>query len=126
MFDHITEKHNHVQIDKLTDFKFEVVKGFRDPLTRQITEAIRIGQGQNGKFYNPEAKGQNIYNLNRKSEVFAPREKCVKEKQYLVYLYKVYDFGVFPNETSTMTIIIYLAKNLSRKTGVSRIMLKMQ
>ena len=41
MFDHITEKHNHVQIDKLTDFKFEVVKGFRDPLTRQITEAIR-------------------------------------------------------------------------------------
>ena len=124
MFDHITEKHNHVQIDKLTDFKFEVVKGFRDPLTRQITEAIRIGQEQNGIFYKPE--GNNIYNLNRKSEVFAPRERCVKENQYLVYLYKVYDFGVFPNETSTMTIIIYLAKNLSRKTGVSRIMLKMQ
>ena len=77
MFDHITEKHNHVQIDKLTDFKFEVVKGFRDPLTRPITEAIRIGQEQNGIFYKP--KGNNIYKLNKKSEVFSPRERLVKK-----------------------------------------------
>ena len=80
MFNHITEKHNNVQIDNLTDFKFEVVEGFRDPLTRQITEAVRIGKGQNGIFYNPKGEGQNIYNLNRKSEVFAPRERFMKEK----------------------------------------------
>ena len=80
MFDHITEKHKNIKIDKLTDFKFEVVEGFRDPLTRQITEAVRIGQGQNGIFYNPKGEGQNIYNLNRKSKVFAPRERFMKEK----------------------------------------------
>ena len=33
-------------------------------------------------------------------------------------------FRVCPHETSPMTIIIHLAKNLSRKTGVSRIMPK--
>ena len=77
MFDHITWKHKNIKIDKLTDFKFEVVEGFRDPLTRQITEAIRIGQEQNGIFYKP--KGNNIYNLNKKSEVFSPRERFVKK-----------------------------------------------
>ena len=80
MFDHITEKHKNIKIDKLTDFKFEVVEGFRDPLTRQMTEAVRIGKGQNGIFYNPKEEVQNIYNLNRKSEVFAPRQRFMKEK----------------------------------------------
>ena len=59
-----------------TDFKFEVIDTFRDPLSRQITEAVRIKQAiRSNIFQNNKGKTQKIVNLNRKMEVFVPRER---------------------------------------------------
>ena len=69
-------KHPGVKTTDNDHFKFEVVTGFRDPLTRQITEAIRIGQARDNRiFFNNKGESKIIMTLNRKSEVFSPRER---------------------------------------------------
>ena len=76
MWDHKLDKHADNTIDVETDFKFEVIDTFRDPLSRQITEAVRIKQAMRSNiFQNNKGETQKIVNLNRKMEVFAPRER---------------------------------------------------
>ena len=76
MWDHMKAKHPGEKTTDNDHFKFEVVTGFRDPLTRQITEAIRIGQARDDRiFYNNKGESKIIMTLNRKSEVFLPRER---------------------------------------------------
>ena len=76
MWDHMKDRHPDIKTAEDIHFKFEVVTGFRDPLTRQITEAIRIGQARDDQvFYNSRGEGQVAMTLNRKSEFFSPRER---------------------------------------------------
>ena len=54
----------------------ELTGMFRDPLTRLITEAVWIEQARDDQvFYNSRGEGQVVMSLNRKSEVFLPRER---------------------------------------------------
>ena len=80
MFDHKMDKHRDSVIDKEMDFKFDVIENFRDPLTRQTSEAVRISMARENKiFYNNKGESRFIFSLNRKSEVFAPRERFLKK-----------------------------------------------
>ena len=77
IWDHKTDRHMD-GYNPETDMRFEVVENFRDPLTRQIREAVRIKQSVNHNSYT-DTKGKSfpIHNLNRKSEFFAPQERRV-------------------------------------------------
>ena len=76
MWDYRLDKHADNTIDVKTNFKFEVIDTFRDPLSRQITEAVRIKQAMKSNiFQNNKGETYQIVNLNRKMEVFAPRER---------------------------------------------------
>ena len=80
IFDHMKDKHKKRVIYKETNFMFEVVESFRDSLTKHITETVRVREGRVCKmFYNNKGEGKLIFNLNRKSQVFAPRKRFVKE-----------------------------------------------
>ena len=43
MYDHYNDVHsNDMDFDPYTNFSFEIIETFRDPLTRQLNEAARI------------------------------------------------------------------------------------
>ena len=55
------------------DFNFSVLATFKDPLTRQITEAVKIKRALEHKtFQAPGGEAVQVISLNRKSEHFAP------------------------------------------------------
>ena len=77
MWDHMVLKHGSPrEIDPIKDFKFEKVRSHRDPLNRQIEEAIRINQALEHKTL-VIGSGQilKVKCLNRKEEHFAPRKR---------------------------------------------------
>ena len=81
MWDHRVAKHDgDVNIDPDTDFKFEVVSGYRDPLSRQIAEAVMINQAMKTNILTL-SKGAEVQvkSLNRKYEGFAPRERIITQ-----------------------------------------------
>ena len=64
-----------------TDYKFNVVEKYKDSLSRQIAEAVRIERGLDlGIRDKPNGKSVEIVSLNRKSEHFSPRERWVPDK----------------------------------------------
>ena len=77
MWDHMVQKHGSPRdIDPLKDFRFEKVSSHRDPLNRQIEEAIRINQALEQKTLLARSGYiQKVNSLNRKEEHFAPRKR---------------------------------------------------
>ena len=64
------------EIDLKKDFRFENIGGHRDPMTRQVEEAVRIIQArENGSYTNRSEKDLKVKSLNRKDEHFAPRQR---------------------------------------------------
>ena len=51
IFNHQAEKHN----SEPSDFNIKVIKSFRDPLSRQVTEAVLI-KNHTGELLNSEAE----------------------------------------------------------------------
>ena len=75
MFDHHKEVHSNDVHDPINDFNFSVIDTFKDPLTRQLNEAIRIQHSMKGIHTDLRGKKHPIVNLNRKIEYFAPRKR---------------------------------------------------
>ena len=77
MWDHMVQKHGSPRdIDPIKDFRFEKVSSHRDPLNRQIEEAIRINQALEQKTLIARSGYiQKVNCLNRKEEHFAPRKR---------------------------------------------------
>ena len=77
ILDHKLDKHrDEVDFDPKSDMKSTVLENFRDPLTRQIREAVRIKQAVEFNTYTDNReKSVHIFNLNRKTEYFAPQER---------------------------------------------------
>ena len=79
MWDHRIECHrgdNNIDVD--LDYKFDLIGSHRDPLTRQISEAVRIGQANNeGTYTENMGREITINSLNRKSEGFSHRDRCL-------------------------------------------------
>ena len=66
------------QIDPNRDFKFEVVERLEDPLTRQVSEAVRIIQAMDKNIHTDNRGIESVvHSMNRKQEFFAPRERVI-------------------------------------------------
>ena len=80
MWDHQLEAHggDH-SINPEADFAFNVVNSHKDPLTRQIAEAVKIQRALDSRtFQSSGNKILKIKPLNRRSEHFAPQERKLK------------------------------------------------
>ena len=75
MWDHSSLVHGGVR-DYYNDYKFKPLSSHRDPLSRQITEAVRISKAINsGVHMNDRYEEIPVLSLNRKGECFAPLER---------------------------------------------------
>ena len=77
MWDHIKNEHGEVpDINIHDDFHFKILQRHKDPLTRQLSEAIRIEEALFNKTHHDE-KGNKIKIkcLNRKEEHFKARKR---------------------------------------------------
>ena len=79
MWDHVFHKHGAPEINDINpskDFTFENVSNHRDPMARQVEEAIRIIQSrEKGSFTSRSEKDLKVKSLNRRDEHFAPRKR---------------------------------------------------
>ena len=79
MWDHAKHQHpDDANIDPDQDFRFEVFSTFKDPLTRQLTEAVMINRAAEHKTQTDKKhKEIRVNPLNRRYECFAPRERRI-------------------------------------------------
>ena len=78
MWDH-AQSHGGIQ-NLETDYNFGVVCSYRDPFTRQVSEATRIQKAiNNGVHYDTGGREVKIISLNRKGEYFSPIERWNKD-----------------------------------------------
>ena len=80
IWDHFNTRHKgDTEYNPEKDMKFTVLSSFRDPMTRQLMEAVKIQRAQDrGTFL---AKGEEVVqviSLNRKYEHFAPQQRREK------------------------------------------------
>ena len=58
------------------NFKFQIVNNHRDPLSRQLEEAVRINKAlENGIAIDRSQKEVSVSCLNRRGEAFAPYQR---------------------------------------------------
>ena len=77
MWDHMKSEHNEIpNINSQDDFHFKILQRHSDPLTRQLSEAIRIEEAILNKYHH-ETKGNEIkiQCINRKEEHFKARKR---------------------------------------------------
>ena len=75
MWDHNISAHNgEMSNDPAEDFKFNVIRRYKQPMERQIAEALRIEQAMNGSVGEGN-KRILCQSLNRKFEHFAPIQR---------------------------------------------------
>ena len=74
MWDHVEEVHQGViSQDPAHDFNFQLMGSFKDPLSRQLDESVRIAMVYNyGKVVGDRWPGRTVL-LNRKDEHYQPR-----------------------------------------------------
>ena len=78
MFDHHMETHPDEIEDTVEDFKFKLLGTYRDPLTRQLMEAVKIKTALDKEILKQTNRQViNIESLNLRGEHFAPRERWV-------------------------------------------------
>ena len=67
-------------VDPEEVFNFKVIASFKDPLTRQVTEAIKIQRAQDrNTFLTQGGEEVQVVSLNRKYENFAPQQRKQRE-----------------------------------------------
>ena len=82
MLDHLLDKHpmEIERFDPWTDMLYKLVKEYRDPLSRQRDEAVRIqGAMASGILTLPYGQEQ-VNVMNRKGEYFSARECWVRDR----------------------------------------------
>ena len=74
MWDHTVETHNgEISDNPREDFQFRVVGVFRDCLSRQLEEAVRLESIENGGLRLGDKLRRKVVSLNRKEEHYQPR-----------------------------------------------------
>ena len=77
MWDHKMEDHsNDLSMDPVKDFNFSILRRHRDPMTRQLEEAVRVTRALECKIHT-DKKNINIdvISLNRRGETFEPNRR---------------------------------------------------
>ena len=84
MWDHVFHKHGAPEltnIDPSRDFTFENVSYHRDPMARQVEEALRIFQSREKVSYTSRSnKDLKVNSLYRRDEHFAPQQRMTFAK----------------------------------------------
>ena len=76
MYDHHSEAHPDDIKDTQEDFRFQIIGTYRDPLTRQLMEAVKIKTALDKEVFRQKNRQTiHIESLNRRGEHFAPRER---------------------------------------------------
>ena len=76
MWDHVQEVHGGEEDMDPENFRFSVISSFKDPLTRQLTEAVKIKRAlDSGSFQSQGGDIIQVHSMNRKAEYFAPLER---------------------------------------------------
>ena len=77
MWDHLLEAHGpNPNINPVQDFSFNLFQTFKDPMSRQLSEAVRIQVALNqGKHQGKDGSSKPIVSLNRKNEFFCQRKR---------------------------------------------------
>ena len=75
MWDHLRMAHGpNPSINPQNDFSFSVISSFKDPMTRQITEAVQIQMALgSGTYQGGKNSKLPVISLNRKTEYFSQR-----------------------------------------------------
>ena len=85
MWDHHCDKHGGGQDVSKDDFKFNVIKQCRDPMTRQHMEAVRIQMElDNGKHTDKQGNNRTVFSLNRKHEYLHPTGESMMIDIYIL------------------------------------------
>ena len=82
IWDHFNARHkDDLEFNPEKDIKFSVLSIFRDPMSRQLMEAVKIQRAQDkGTFQAQGEEVVQVLSLNRKYEHFAPQQR--REKFY--------------------------------------------
>ena len=77
MWDHKLEAHsNDLNIDPVKDFTFSILNRHRDPMTRQLEEAVRVTRAlDNNKHTDKKNLEIDVISLNRRGETFEPNRR---------------------------------------------------
>ena len=77
MWDHLKSTHGSLtNKNPHEDFSFDVISSHKDPMTRQIMEAVRIQKALgNGTHVGHKGSKHSIISLNRKNEYFMQRKR---------------------------------------------------
>ena len=80
MWDHQVSHHDgNLDIDPTADYNFDIIDTHQDPLSRQISESVRIREAiANGVHYHKD-KQYKISSLNRKFEYFQARKRSIED-----------------------------------------------
>ena len=80
MWDHNVAAHGgDLNMDPMKDFQFSVISTYKDPLTRQVTEAVKIQRAMDTKTFQAGGEVIQVIPLNRRSEHFAPISRRQEE-----------------------------------------------
>ena len=75
MWEHSKEAHGGPN-EFSKDYTFDVITNYRDPLSRQVAEALRIQRALNyGKHTESNGKEVQVISINRKGDFFSPLER---------------------------------------------------
>ena len=77
IWDHVQAAHSgDLEFNPEKDFKFKVLGAYRDPMSRQITEAVKIQRAQDRHTFQAQGGEEiQVISLNRKYEHFAPQQR---------------------------------------------------
>ena len=81
MWDHLLEAHGpQPNINPGQDFSFNLFQTFKDPMSRQLSEAVRIQVALNqGTHQGKDGSSNPIISLNRKNEFFCQRMRFTED-----------------------------------------------
>ena len=84
MWDHRMEAHPmDLSMDPVRDFNFTILSRHRDPMTRQLEEAVRVTRALNGNKHTDKKNIEiDVHCLNRRGETFEPNRRWDPDTLY--------------------------------------------
>ena len=70
-----------LSMDPVRDFNFSILSRHRDPMTRQLEEAVRVTKALNGNKHT-DKKNVDVHYLNRRGETFEPNRRWDPDTLY--------------------------------------------
>ena len=74
---------NDLNIDPVKDFNFSILNRHRDPMTRQLEEAVRVTRALNNNRHTDKKNLEiDVISLNRRGETFEPNRRWDPDQIY--------------------------------------------